>query len=141
MINEKVTVTGQVQCFLNGVPQKTTNLVVTVGKEWIAKRMVGAGSPMSHMAVGSSGLASAAAQVGLSSESFRKLLEVAGGQSAARVATFKATFGVGEGTGVINEAGLFDAASGGTMLARSVVGPYTKGINDVLSVVWTVTIS
>ena len=141
MIKEQVTVTGQVQCFLNGDLKDTQNLVVTVGKEWIAKRMCGTGAAITHMAVGSSGLASAAAQVALTSESFRKLLEVAGGQASGRVATFKATFGAGEGTGTINEAALFDAASGGTMLARSVVGPYTKGVNDVLSVVWTVTIS
>lgn len=141
MISDKITVTGAVECYMNGVLKGTHNLVVSVGKEWIAKRMVGQGSAISHIAVGSSGTASADAQIALVAESTRKALEVAGGQVVAKVATFKATLGAGEGTGTINEAGIFDSASGGTMLARSVVGPYVKGANDVLSIVWNITIS
>lgn len=141
MVNDNLKVTGQVSCFMNGVLKGTHNLVVDGGKAWIAGRMVGGENIASHIAVGSNNTPSAGGQTALLGEIFRKIMEVAGGESAGAVATFKVTLGAGEATGTINEAGIFDASSSGTMVARSVVGPYVKGANDVLSIVWTITVS
>ena len=141
MVNDNLRVTGTVACYLNGVLKGTNNLVVDSGKAWIASRMVGDGNAASHLAVGSNNTPSEASQTALLGEIYRKELEQAGGESSGAVATFKVTYGAGEATGTINEAGIFDASSGGTMVARSVVGPYVKGANDVLSVVWTITVS
>ena len=46
------------------------------------------------------------------------------------------TFAAGNGTGTIVETGLFNASSGGTMYARALIGPYTKGAEDALVVKW-----
>ena len=48
---------------------------------------------------------------------------------------------IGPGTGAITEAGLFDAASGGDMLARTVFSVVNKGASDSITITWTITIS
>lgn len=48
--------------------------------------------------------------------------------------TLRASFGPGEGTGTIYEAGLFNASSGGTMLARSLLTVTGKGALDTLNI-------
>lgn len=48
--------------------------------------------------------------------------------------TLRASFGPGEGVGTIYEAGLFNASSGGTMLARSLLTVTGKGALDTLNI-------
>ena len=52
-----------------------------------------------------------------------------------------ATFAPGNGTGAVTEAGLFTAASVGTMFARQVFGAYNKAAGDTLVISWTITLS
>lgn len=116
------------------------NLVVTVGKTFIASRMVGTSSAiMSHMAVGSSSTAPAAGDTGLGSELGRVALT--SGTSSGAVATYIATFGTGVGTGAIVEAGIFNDASTGTLLCHTTFAVVNKGANDTMTITWTVTIS
>lgn len=116
------------------------NLVVTVGKTFIASRMVGTASAiMSHMAVGSSSTAPAAGDTVLGSELGRVALT--SGTSSGAVATYVATFGTGVGTGAIVEAGIFNAASAGTLLCHTTFAVVNKGANDTMTITWTVTIS
>lgn len=116
------------------------NLVVTVGKTFIASRMVGTSSAiMSHMAVGSSSTAPAAGDTGLGSELGRVALT--SGTSSGAVATYVATFGTGVGTGAIVEAGIFNDASTGTLLCHTTFAVVNKGANDTMTITWTVTIS
>lgn len=116
------------------------NLVVNVGKTFVASRMVGTGANvMSHMAIGASGTAAAAGDTALGSELGRVAL--ASATSASNVVTYTATFPAGTGTGAVVEAGLFNAASAGTMLCRTVFAVVNKGADDAMSVTWTVTIS
>lgn len=51
------------------------------------------------------------------------------------------TFGAGNGTGAVAEAGLFSVSSSGTMFARNVFGVVTKGAGNSLIVTWQVTVS
>lgn len=116
------------------------NLVVTTGKNFVASRMVGtASNVMSHMAIGSNNTAAAAGDTALGTELGRVALT--SGTATGAVATYTATFPAGTGTGAVVEAGIFNAASAGTMLCRTVFAVVNKGADDAMSVTWTVTIS
>jgi hypothetical protein len=116
------------------------NLVVTVGKNFIASRMVGASANvMSHMAVGSGTTAAAVGDTALGGELGRVAL--ASNTATANVVTQTATFPAGTGTGAITEAGIFNASSAGTMLCRTVFAVVNKGVDDAMSITWTVTVS
>jgi hypothetical protein len=60
---------------------------------------------------------------------------------AGAVVTYVATFGPGVGTGAIVEAGIFNAASSGTMLCRTVFSVVNKGADDAMTITWQITVS
>ena len=117
------------------------NLIVNTGLNAILDRLVGTSEAvMSHMGLGSSSTAAAAGQTALVSQlGSREAIDssTVTGSSVAYVCTFEA----GDATGTITEAGIFNAASGGTMLCRSVFSSITKGANDSLNVTWTITVT
>lgn len=116
------------------------NLVVTVGKNFIASRMTGtAQSVMSHMAIGSGSTAVAAGDTILGTELGRVTL----GSSTASgsTITYTATFPGGTGTGNVVEAGIFNASTAGTLLCRTVFPVVSKQAADTIAVTWVVTIS
>jgi len=116
------------------------NLVVTVGKQFIASRMVGtAANVMSHMAVGSSSTAPANADTALGGELGRVALTSSA--AAGAIATYVATFPAGTGTGAVVEAGIFNASSSGTMLCRTTFSVVNKGADDAMSITWAITVS
>ena len=116
------------------------NLVVTVGKQFIASRMVGtAANVMSHMAIGSGTTAPAAGDTTLQTELGRVALSAL--TSAGAVVTQSATFPAGTGTGAVTEAGVFNASSAGTMQCRTVFPVVNKGADDAMAITWTVTVS
>jgi len=116
------------------------NLVVTVGKQFIASRMVGtAANVMSHMAVGSSSTAPANGDTALGGELGRVALTSSAASGA--IATYIATFPAGTGTGAVVEAGIFNASSSGTMLCRTTFSVVNKGADDAMSITWAITVS
>jgi hypothetical protein len=140
MINDGLKLTGALSISKNGVVvQETDNLVVTAGKEWVADRMNDANTVMTHMALGIGTTAAAAGDTTLDSELDRNTL------SSTTVSTntiaYGCTWAAGDGTGAITEAGLFDAATGGDMLARTVFSVVNKGSSDSITITWTITIS
>lgn len=145
MLQDILKVTGQVQVQIfdkNGVLKETQeikNLVVTTGKTFIAARMTGTPTAMSHMAVGASSTAAAAGDTALGSELGRVALSSS--TSAANVATYVASFPAGTGTGAIVEAGIFNASSSGTMLCRTVFSVVNKGADDAMTITWNITVS
>ena len=142
MFFEDLKMTGQLKIVLNDeVVQETNNLVVNAGKEWVAQRMKGTNSAMSHMGVGTGSAAAAASNTTLGSELDRNPLTTSGGTVSGSTITFECTWGAGNGTGAITEAGIFDAASGGDMLARTVFAVVNKGASDIMTISWTVTVS
>jgi hypothetical protein len=52
---------------------------------------------------------------------------------------YKATWAAGDGTGAIQEAGIFNSSAGGSMLAASTFPVINKGASDSLTITWTVT--
>tara|TARA_B100000470_G_scaffold72642_1_gene55518 strand:- start:15128 stop:15574 length:447 start_codon:yes stop_codon:yes gene_type:complete len=140
---DTVALTGKLTITLNGeTVQEIRNLVVTVGKNWIAQRMQGVSlGVMSHMAIGTGSTAAAAGDTALGTEIARVALNVSGGVVAAAVITFECTYAAGVGTGAITEAGVLNANSAGDMLARTVFATINKGAADSMTISWDVTVS
>ena len=122
------------------VVQEVANLVVTAGKGYVASRMKDTTQgAMSHMAIGTGSTAAAVGNTALGSEADRNALTSTAVSGAS--VTYIATFGAGEGTGAITEAGLLNASSAGTMLCRTVFAVVNKGSQDSMTITWTVTVS
>jgi len=120
--------------------RKLTNLVVTVGKAFVASRMVGvAQNVMSDMAVGSGTVAAAAGDTALGNELARAVLTSS--IASSNTVVYSAALGAGVGTGAVTEAGIFNASSSGTMLCRTVFSVVNKGLLDSMAITWTITIS
>jgi hypothetical protein len=146
MLKDQLVVTGALKIVLADAEGnikediEVKNLVVTVGKEFIAARMIGTTpAVMSHMAIGTGTTAAAVGNTALVTEVGRVAL-ASSTRTGANIA-YVATFPPGTGTGAITEAGIFNAASAGTLLCRSVFGVITKGAADTLGITWTVTVN
>lgn len=147
MVKDKVTATGRVQIVLTGKDGKVKetrdiyNLVVDVGEAFIASRMAGTSAAvMSHMGIGSGTTAAAAGQTALVTAVGARVA-LTSTTVAANTVTYVAAFVAGASTGAITEAGLFNALTAGTMLCRTVFAVVPKGVDDILSITWTVTIN
>jgi hypothetical protein len=147
MVNENLKLRGDVALVLkdkNGKvkqERKIKNLIVSAGLEFICSRMAGTSAGvMSHMALGSGTTAAAAGQTDLVSIlGSREALDssTASSNTIAYVSSFEA----GEGTGAVTEAGIFNAASSGDMLCRTVFSVVNKEADDTMSVTWTITLT
>lgn len=148
--NESIKLSGSVSIKLIGpdgqVKQEHTNnnLVVTVGKNYLAAWLAAAsqaGEFMSYIALGTgtSGPTSGDTTLGteFSGGGYSRVLGTL--SSSANVWTNTATFAPGNGTGAVTEAGLFTISAVGTMFARQVFSVYNKAAGDTLIVVWNVT--
>jgi hypothetical protein len=145
MLKETFKVTGAVRVVVTGKDgqikdqREIKNLVVTAGKEFIAARMVGTPTEMSHMAVGAGTTAAAVGNTALESELGRVAL--ASDSATAAVVTYTANFPPATGTGAVTEAGIFNAGTGGTMLCRTVFSVVNKGVDDAMTITWQITVS
>jgi len=146
--NEKIVATGTLKIVVTAPDgsvkqeQEVTNLVVTAGLGFIASRMTGtAANVMSHMAIGTGSTAAAAGNTALGTESARVALTstTVTGPAVAYVASFPA--GTPATLTGIQEAGIFNASSSGTMLCRTVFSVVNKDVNDTMSITWTVTMA
>ena len=140
MVNDNLQLTGALVISLNDeVVQRTNNLVVTAGKNWVADRMNNANTVMTHMALGTGTNAAAVGDTTLQTEIDRNALTST--TVSTNTIAYGCTWAAGDGTGAITEAGLFDAASTGDMLARTVFSVVNKGASDSITITWTITIS
>lgn len=116
------------------------NLIVTVGKNHIAARIQGTSQGvMSYMAIGTVATTPTVGDLTLNTEIARVALATYTNSTNTIQAT--ATFAGGTGTGTLREAGLFNASTGGTMLAHTTFPAITKASSDTLSITWTITIA
>ena len=117
------------------------NLVVSTGRNYIAHRMTGSGNTtMSHMAVGTNNTAAALTDTTLGTETARVSLTSATNSAPGNVVTYVATFNPGTPAtaNALTEAAIFNAASNGEMLCRTVFDVVNKGVLDTLTITWTV---
>ena len=123
--------------------RRKENLIVNAGFDFIADAIgkpTGRPNVMNHIAVGTGTTAAAATQTALVTELTRKAATYAH-TAGTKVFTFEATFDPGQATGAITEAGVFNAASGGSMLDRVVFAVINKGAADTLTQKFTFTMS
>ena len=146
MFTESVSLKGNLEVILldqNGIQKdyrKIENLVVAVGKQIIAARLVGNTIAIpSHMAIGTDSTAAATSQTALGGELGRVVLD-----STARVSnvlTYVATFPAGTGTGALTEAAILNASSTGNMLCRTTFSVVNKAVGDSIVITWNVTVA
>lgn len=122
--------------------RRINNLVVTTGKSYIAG-VLGPTPPslMNAMAIGTGTTAPAAGDTSLQTEIGTRASLTVSQTGGTPTVSYTATFGPGNGTGALTEAGLFNSASsGGTMLARTTFSVVNKGTSDTISITWSITI-
>jgi hypothetical protein len=146
MFTESVSIKGNLEVILldeKGIQKdyrKIDNLVVAVGKQVIAARLVGNTIAIpSHMAVGSDATAAATGQTALGGELGRVVLDST--VRASNVLTYVATFPAGTGTGALAEAAILNAASTGNMLCRTTFSTVNKAAGDTIVITWNVTVA
>lgn len=118
------------------------NVVVTVGKEYLADWLTQATQSdyfMRYIALGTGTNAASASDTALQTELPTRVAGTL--SSSTNVWQNQATFGPGVNTGAITEAGIFDLAASGTMLARQVFAVVNKAAGDTLTVTWQITLA
>lgn len=117
------------------------NLVVAVGKAYIASRMTSNSNViMSHMSVGGGNVAASTSDTLLVGEIGRVALDST--TLVNNAITYVATFPAGTGTGSLTEAGIFNnpSANSGTMLCRTRFDVVNKAAADTIVITWNVTV-
>lgn len=150
LTNETLKMVGQVNLVLKDKDgnvkeeREIKNLVVNTGLAFIISRMAGTTKAvMSHMALGSSTTAAAAGQT--------DLISMLGAREAIDSTTISGTnnekivyvssFEAGDATGAVTEAGIFNAATAGDMLCRTVFPVINKQADDTMAITWSLTLS
>ena len=147
MVNDAIKATGELTIVLldkdQNLKQKihVPNLVVTVGKDFIAARMVGTTpAVMTHMSVGTANTNLVAANTALAAEVSPRVA-LSSSVRTANTIRYIATFNPGVGTGALVEAGIFNALTAGTLLCRTIFSVVNKESTDTLTINWDVTIN
>lgn len=145
MFKDNISTKSNVQFFIERDGNKeliyeTGNLVVDTGREYIASRFVNDSTPaVSHMAIGLGNTVASGSQTALINELDRKPLSVS--TSDANTVTLSATFPADPASvGGVVEAGVFNDATAGTMIARTTFPIVTKESGDSLIVNWTISV-
>lgn len=144
MVRDKIETRGEVHLVLRGPDgrvkdeRRFRNLIVTSGKNLLAAILGASGTKPSHLAVGTGTTAPAAGQTALVSEIGTRV-SLTHSNPSSNVWRMVGTFGPGNATGAITEAGLFNASSGGTMFARQTFAVINKDENDSLEITWEIT--
>jgi hypothetical protein len=146
MFTESVSLKGNLEVILldqNGNQKdyrKIENVVVAVGKQIIAARLVGNTIAIpSHMAVGTDSTAAATGQTALGGELGRVVLDST--TRVSNVLTYVATFPAGTGTGALTEAAILNASNTGNMLCRTTFSVVNKAVGDSIVITWNVTVA
>ena len=151
MFNDSIKMKGKLSVVLTGPDgevkdqREVDNLVVTVGKNFIASSMVktttNSPAAMTHMEVGTGTTAAAVGDTTLQTAVASSRVTLTSATASTNSVAYVATFPAGTGTGALTEAGIFNASSAGTMLCRTVFSVINKGAADTLGITWTVTVN
>lgn len=148
MINDTFQIVGDLRIKLRNtltgeitVDRLEKNLVVNVGKSFIASRMAGnASAVMGWMAVGTNNTAPSATDTTLNTELVRVATTVSGGTPSGNTVQYVGVYPAGVATGALTEAGIFNASSAGTMLSRTTYSVINKGASDEMTITWVITV-
>ena len=120
--------------------KEAKNLIVNTGLNFICDRMKDDETAMTHMALGSSTTAAAAGDTALGTQLGSRVSLTSSTVTDNQI-VFVCSFPAGSGTGAVTEAGIFNAASAGTMLCRVVFSEVNKSADDTLQITWTISLS
>ena len=140
-MNEVINMVGEVEVLLNNdVVLKKKNLIVQVGKNFLANAVVNSSaSPFVAIAIGTGTSAASTSDTTLQTEIVRAAFTTS--SVSTNVVSLSNTYAAGTGTGAITEAGIFNnATSGGVMLSHVVFSAVNKGSLDTLTINWTITV-
>jgi len=141
----------QIDAGLAGAPVEVhegDNLLVNAGIALMLDKLIGAAGTVfdnanAYLGIGDSNTAAAASQTDLqaSTNKVRKAMDATYPSRSAQTMTWRCTYSTSEGNFAINEAGLFNASSAGTMMNRLVSSLGTKTSATTLQLTLTITIS
>jgi len=120
--------------------KEAKNLIVDTGLNFICDRMKDDETAMTHMALGSGTTAAAAGDTALGSQLGSRVSLTSSTVTDNQI-VYVCSFPAGSGTGAVTEAGIFNAASAGTMLCRVVFSTVNKSADDTLQITWTIQLS
>ena len=148
-LNEDLKMKGEVSIVVTGQDGKIKdtrvipNLVVTVGKNYIAARMAGTSGVgavvMSHMAIGAGTSTPLVGNTVMESSLYRQALSAF--TATTNIVTAVASFAAGNGTGAVTEAGIFNDVTTGTMLCHTTFPVVNKEAGDSIAITWAITVS
>jgi len=151
MFNDAIKMTGNLKLVLTDEhgnvkqEEEVENLVVTVGKNFIASSMAktttNSPAAMTHMEVGTGTTAAAVGDTTLQTAVASSRVTLTSTTVTTNSVAYVASFPAGTGTGALTEAGIFNASSSGTLLCRTVFSVINKGAADTLGITWTVTVN
>lgn len=120
--------------------RQVENLITTVGRNSIVDNLLASptlGKP-THMEVGTSGTAPAVGDTTITGAFGRVALTSK--TRATNVLTMVGDWAAGASTGALQEAGVWDASTAGTLWARATFTTINKAAGDTLKITWTWTI-
>ena len=123
------------------------NLVVTAGKNTAIQQILGGASggaqpaKFNYVGIGTNSTAEAVANTALGAEIGTRQQDTSPDFPSTGRGDLIVTFGAGNGTGAITEAGVLNASSAGTLLARKTFAVINKGASDVLQITWQITLN
>lgn len=139
--NDNIPVSGHVRVEVSdGRVIEQANVVTNLGRNRIAALIAQDSTAFpSHIGIGTGTTAATVADTALVTEVDRNA--ITSDSAVSGVATFKAFFSKNEANGnTIAEVGMFDAASSGTMICRSVLSStVAKTASVSLTITWTLT--
>ena len=148
-LNDKTGLSGRLRIshirdnkVLNNID--TTNTIMNVGKSVVSSFIgndITTGTEFDYVSIGTSGLAAAATQTTLGSEQLREgtVSSQTTKTSTDDTATFIGSF-LMSGTHSIQEAGIFNASTAGSMLARTTFSALSVVSGDAINATWDVTV-
>jgi hypothetical protein len=136
------------------------NMIVNAGIQGVASRIaphdgtINSSAPYNYIALGTGNTAVDASQTALAAElptgaTYSRMQDTTAQYttSSCNKLILSVTFPSGQATGTLRESGLFNAATGGNMLARQMFdnppssSAITKAAGDTLTVTWTISLS
>ena len=119
--------------------ERQHNLIVLDGRNLIRDLLSGSGDNLSHFAVGTDGTTTTDSMSALQSEIFRNSITRLDLENNKLVVNYFLASNEANGN-TIQEAGIFNAASGGTMYARVIQSAIEKNENISITYSWTTNI-
>lgn len=146
-MNENIKVTGKIFVYKNGeLVEERDNVITNVGKNALAALLNSANpgtSLVTHMGFGTSTTAVAAADTALGTElsgNGYARTAVSRSNPSSNVIQYVATLTGLTASVTVQEAGLFNAVTGGTLFAHQLTGPVNLAqASDSLQITWQVT--